>query len=128
MRVIPRFVLRWQAERDTAFVRTEIFCFSNAPVRSKAPSPLRSADAVQKGNRPCVQARLTSELTRQRFPVRSAAVSQTSRSGHATSRSGKISAALVLRTQPRSGRVAATKQNHAVPEASAPEPRYFNTK
>ena len=45
----PGFGLRWQAKRDTALVRT--WEFSSASRRAKAPSPLRSAGAVQTGNR-----------------------------------------------------------------------------
>jgi hypothetical protein len=41
------FGLRWQAERDTAFDRTTRVETSTLLLRSKAPSTLRSAGAVQ---------------------------------------------------------------------------------
>jgi mono/diheme cytochrome c family protein len=41
-----RFGLRWQAERDTAFVRTTRVEIFTLLMRSKAPSMLRSAGAV----------------------------------------------------------------------------------
>src|SRR5690349_15533544 len=44
------FGLRWQAKRDTAFARTDglkLRCVSPHP---KAPSPLRSAGAVQEAS------------------------------------------------------------------------------
>jgi len=39
--------LRWQAERDTAFARMMVGCCPESFGRPKAPSPLRSAGAVQ---------------------------------------------------------------------------------
>ena len=39
--------LRWQAARDTALVHSIVFAYANPLACPKAPSPLRSAGAVQ---------------------------------------------------------------------------------
>jgi len=66
----PSFGLRWQARRDTAFARTDIFAPSLFPVRSKAPSPLPLCRRTPKSSIPRLFQAASKEKKRGRFPVR----------------------------------------------------------